>query len=619
MPGIFGLIRKAGGGREANEALINGMAARLSHNELYQLQTHADNWFALGNIGLPVAGEERFRIDNIRQVACAFSGFIYGWKGVDSDLARPTSGKASRIIDIYKKHGAALPEKVDGSFNIALFDIESREGFLCNEKLGHRHLYYFEDENVFLFSSEIKAFLAYENFDRELDWDAAADYFNYGYILGDKTMFKRVRLLKGGHTVQIKNGKACFNRYWDYRFGELSRQSLPELIEEVDSIYKDVIRRQTVGAKNVVIPLSGGLDSRFITGHAVAAGIEPHSFTHGRRGCSDHKIALDVVKTLNIKNYRFVEIDPMWLTDYAERFTFLSEGMIESSPAILLGISAQYGLPPLETVFLNGIFGGQTNFGASYFNPADAVGNLPMDERVRRIARFVGSEPSDQFYAIFASELATRFRKRFGPSIAEQLEELAPVSDLFCHQMDAFIIKNRLVRFIDHVDCNRFIWHDHFALADDRLNDFFIKLPHEMKPSRLFLKEYLKAKFPALARIPYQATGVDLYSTPSKFRSDWKKRVKRYKYLAERASRGRLRFYDPDAYTHHDQWYRAHRKIRDFYEGILLDDRTLRRGYFERPHLERLLKREREGGDAFYPICYLATFELFNRIFIDSK
>ncbi|OGC91170.1 MAG: hypothetical protein A2W25_10295 [candidate division Zixibacteria bacterium RBG_16_53_22] len=619
MPGIFGLIRKAGDSREANEALIGRMAARLSHNDLYVSRTHAEDWFALGNIGLPVTGEERFAVDSGRRTACAFSGYIYGWRGVESDLDRPTPDKASRIMNIYEKHGGALPEKIDGSFNIALFDLRSREAFICNEKLGHRHLYYFEDDQVFLFSSEIKALMAYERFSRELDWDAVADYFNYGYMLGDKTLFRKVRVLKGGHIISIKGGKIHFTRYWDYRYGELSRQSLPELIEEADAIYRDDIRRKTAGAKNVIIPLSGGLDSRFITGHAVAAGIEPHSFTHGRKGCSDHWIASQVAGTLGIANYHFVEIDPQWLIDYSERFVYLAEGMTESSPAILIGISGRYGLPPLDTVFLNGIFGGPTNFGAAYYNARDAVAGLPMEEKVRRIINYIGSVPSDNYYKIFAPEIMNRFKGRFETSIAEELQDLSAVSELFCNQMDVFIIKNRLVRYIDHVDCNRFLWHDHFALASDRLNDFYVRLPHELKPSRLFLKEYLKAKFPALAHIPYQVTGVDLYSTPSKFKSDWKKRIKRLKYLAERVSRGRLRFYDRDAYIHYDQWYRAHREIRDFYEGILLDDRTLRRGYFNRPYLELLLKRERTGGDSYYAVCHMATFELFNRIFIDSK
>jgi len=620
MPGIFGLIRKSGGDRASNEAIIQGMATRLSHNDLYKCKTHTDDWFALGNIGLPAPGVEQFKVDPSRKKVCAFSGYIYNWKGVESEFTRPTPDKASRIIEIYEKYEGALPEKIDGSFNIALFDLNAREAIICNEKLGHRHLYYFEDDGLFLFSTEIKALMAYKGFSRELDWDAVADFFNYGYLLGDKTLFKRVRLLKGGSSIQFKGGRALFNRYWDYRFGELSRQSLPELIEEVDNIYKDVIRRQTAGAGNVIIPLSGGLGSRFILGHAVQAGIAPHSFTPGRKGCSDHKIASQVAAVLDVKNYRFIEIDPKWLVDYTERFVYLSEGMTESSPAILLGISSQYHLPPLDTVFLNGIFGGQTNFGASYFNTRDAVPGLSMQERVRRTVNFIGGgNPPDTYYSIFTPDIKARFKARFEPSIAEQLEEISAVSDLFCHQLDVFIIKNRLVRFIDHIDCNRFIWHDHFALSHDRLNEFFIRLPHEMKPARFFMKEYFKAKFPKLAGIPYQATGVDLYTTPSKFKTDWKKRMKRLKYLGERVSRGHLKFYDKDAYTHHDQWYRANRAVRDFYEGILFDSRTLNRGYLDRSFLERLVKREREGGDGYYTICSLATFELFNRLFIDAN
>jgi asparagine synthase (glutamine-hydrolysing) len=624
MPGIFGIIRKGAPNSKANEALISAMAARLSHNELYVLEIHHDDWFAVGNIGLPLVNadgaerEERLVHDKERGMVGAFAGYIYGWRDVSPDLAKDTRKKSTRLLDIYSRYRFDLPDKIDGSFNFAIFDMGAQEAFISTDRLGHRHLFYFEDEELFLFSMEAKAFLAYDGFPRELDQSAVADYFNYGYLLGDKTLLAASKLLRGGYRIKVSHGRSCIEKYWDYSYGEPTTQTLPELIEEVDTAYKDIILRRVAGARNVVIPLSGGLDSRFITGHAVQAGIEPYSFSHGRKGCIDHKIATQVAGELGIRNFKFIEIDPSWLLDFTEKFVYLSEGMIESSPAILIGIGNQYGISPLDTAFLNGIFGGPTNFGAAYFNMRDAVSDLSHDEKVNRIANYIGSMPSEGYYNLFTSQVRQSVRDHYRRSIDDELKIHLGVSELFCHQMDVFIIRNRIVRFIDSVDCNRFFWHDHFALADDRLNDFYTKLPPQLRVSRTFLKEYIKAKFPGLAAISYQATGVNLYRTPSAFRTRWRKQVELFKYAGERFSRGYLKFYDKNAYTHYNQWYRTHKPLRRYYEEILLDDMTVRRGYYERAQMEKYLDRQSKGGDSFYTLCYLVTFELFNRIFMDS-
>ena len=79
-----------------------------------------------------------------------------------------------------------------------------------------------------------------------------------------------------------------------------------------------------------------------------------------------------------------------------------------------------------------------------------------------------------------------------------------------------------------------------------------------------------------------------------------------------------MAFYDPKDYVHRDQWYRTHRKIRDYYEEILLSDRTIQRGYFNKPAVAALLKRQREGGNSFTVLSTLLTFELYLRLYLDK-
>jgi hypothetical protein len=618
MPGIFGIIRKNSENKAACEQILKGMLAQLSHNENYVSQIGYSDWFGLGNIGLPIAGEQRFLMDENRGVAAAFSGYIYGWKGVPAYLSSATPDKADRLNDIYKHYGKEMAQKIDGSFNAVVFDQKTKEAILCNDRFGHRQLYYYEDDELFLFSTEIKAFRAYDKFDRGLDMDGVADYFNIGYPLGDKTFFRKVKILPGARIVSFRNGKINFEKYWDYKFEEGSNPSLAGLIEEIDTIYPEIVKKQTAGAKDVIIPLSGGLDSRFILSHAVRAGLEPYAFTHGRNNCHDHRIAFQVAQQLGIKKYRFIEIDPLWLSKYSEKYIFLTEGMISAAPASLLAISACYGLRPDSTILLNGIFGGPTNFGSSYFKPEEITSGLNLDEKLRRLKFSLGCDfLGDDYYNSFSPDISCLLKKQVMPSIANEFAKHEKISPLFCNQKDIFFIKNRLVRYMDMVDCNRYLWHDHFSLADDCLVDFYQKLPPHYKPGRIFMIEYFKAKLPQMARIEYQSTGVNLYQQPSPWKIKYRQYSTKLMHYAERITQGRISFYDLKRYSHPDQNYRSHRQNRDYFESILLDDRTYRRGYFNRPHVEFLLRQESQGANNFGLLDSLLSFELFNRLFID--
>jgi len=70
-------------------------------------------------------------------------------------------------------------------------------------------------------------------------------------------------------------------------------------------------------------------------------------------------------------------------------------------------------------------------------------------------------------------------------------------------------------------------------------------------------------------------------------------------------------------YAHFSQWYRADTRVRNYFEEILLDEKTFRRGYYHREGIQKMLDRQRKGGNAFFTIADLLAFELFNRLFID--
>jgi asparagine synthase (glutamine-hydrolysing) len=616
MPGIYGFVQKRRFDTDHNRALINAMRQSLEHMAEYESAVYACDWCGLGNTGLPVPGQTRFVADPSAGRAAAVSGYIYGWKNNSRIEPVTDPDLAGQLLRLPEENIETL---VDGSFNIATVDLNRKVLHLVNDRFGHRQLYYLDTDDIFIFATEIKALMAYERFDRTLDQQAVFDYFNYTYPLGDRTFFKTVKLLPGAHHVTVRPSGAVLHEYWRYVYGSVSTASLPELIEEADSIYRDHIRRVIGDSRLIVLPLSGGLDSRFILSHAVQLGKTPHLFSHGAPGCNEEKIARTVAKAHGLfDRYTFVEVNPLWLVEYSERYIHLVDGMAHTDPCMLLGISDQYKLPRIESAFLNGIFGGPTNFGSGYFRDYDMAEPPDRQAKLKSIwGTMFGFSLSDQYYAMFHGDIRDTIKASHLGSIDREFCKYENVSEHFYNQKDVFMIKNRLTRFMNQVDCNRFGWNDHFALASDRLVDFYLTLPPELKLGRKFFVEYFKAKFPDMARITYQATGVNLYQTPSPMSKKLKYYRRRMHYYLERATRGKASFTDPDQYYHYDLWYRKYPQIRSFYENILLDERTFSRGLLDREGVEHALRRQREGGNGFYDISSLAGFEIFCRKFVD--
>ncbi|PWB76154.1 hypothetical protein C3F09_00980 [candidate division GN15 bacterium] len=619
MPGIFGFICKQGGDRGANEVLIRKMGELQAHTRGYETQTYAESWCGLGLIGLPVPGEERFAVDQNRGLAAAFGGFIYGFQKLSDDLMQPTTRKATRILDIYANDAVSMPEKLNGSYNAVVIDLRNRRMTIANDRLGHWQLYFFEDNDRLLFAGEVKALLAYERFSRELDPEGVYAYLNYQVHLGDTTFFKGVKRLPWAHQIVVDNGQVRINPWWEWRFETETSQTIPELVEEGHKLYQENIRLQTHGAKHVAIPLSGGLDSRMVLAHATAAGLEPETFSHGPKRSLEMRFATRVAKAAGIKHHRIIEIDPAWSYEYAERFTWLTDGLVNINPCVLLGVTERYGLPPADTAFLNGL-AGRTAFGYGYFNASDISRTLTREQKLDRLRRsLVGQYVDDNYYRMFHPDIRPKLKERYDAAIEADFAQYEKVSDLFCHQRDLFTLQNRLKRRFDQIDVNRFILHDHFALEDDRTLDFYIKLPPALKayPIRTLLIEGLKQKFPHLAAVPQQHSGVDLYSQPSKWRTMLKGYGRRVAYYTERLSFGLVNIRDMDTYVHYNQWYRTNRKLREFIDGILLDPRTLNRGYFDPAGVRSMLAYQKRGGNTFDELAMLVSFELFHRQFID--
>ena len=116
-----------------------------------------------------------------------------------------------------------------------------------------------------VFGSEIKALLADPDVTPELDREALADYFEYGYVPAPRTIYRNVRKLMPGHSILLnvkRRAPLAQKRYWklDYSAGaaDISER---EAIAELTRLLDESVRGQMMSDVPLGAMLSGGIDS----------------------------------------------------------------------------------------------------------------------------------------------------------------------------------------------------------------------------------------------------------------------------------------------------------------------------------------------------------------------
>jgi len=123
----------------------------------------------------------------------------------------------------------------------------------------------------------------------EIDDNAALEFLLVGYVTGNETLYRDVRQIQSGQMIEFHPnvGSAPIREHRYYRFypNAQSTASESQLEEELEHVLNASFTafRSSCNANRIVVPLSGGLDSRLVAGMLKKQGFENVlCFTYGR-------------------------------------------------------------------------------------------------------------------------------------------------------------------------------------------------------------------------------------------------------------------------------------------------------------------------------------------------
>ncbi len=220
-----------------------------------------------------------------------FNGEIYNFMELRSELSDLGHKFYSRsdtevLLAAYEEWGTGCLEKLNGMFAFALFDSLRQKLFLARDRAGEKPLYYKKSSGSLRFASELKALLSDHSMPRKIDWEALDCYFSMGFVPGEQCIYEGYRKLAPGHamTFNIVDDSLEIWRYWEPpAFSEENYTEL-ELVDRLDEILEDAVRRQMVSDVPIGILLSGGLDSSLITAMAARNSDNVRTFSVGFPG-----------------------------------------------------------------------------------------------------------------------------------------------------------------------------------------------------------------------------------------------------------------------------------------------------------------------------------------------
>lgn len=247
----------------------------------------------LSIIDLSPAGHQPMH-DASGALSLVFNGEIYNFADLRDELIAKGHGFRSHsdtevILAAYIEWGTECLARFNGMFAFALFDARQQTVFLARDRAGEKPLFYHQANGVLRFASELKALLADPALPRRIDPAALDCYLAMGYVPGEYCILQGFNKLPPAHALlfDLQTGQAKIWRYWQLPELEVaSSRPVDEaaLLDELETLLEDAVRRQMVAEVPVGVLLSGGVDSSLITAMAVRSSSQVQTFTVGFPG-----------------------------------------------------------------------------------------------------------------------------------------------------------------------------------------------------------------------------------------------------------------------------------------------------------------------------------------------
>ena len=201
-----------------------------------------------------------------------FNGEIYNYIELRRELSTlgcnfKSASDTEIILRSYELFGMGCVKRFNGMWAFAIWDARKNILFCSRDRFGVKPFYYFYNDGLFAFASEIKSLLliqrAYPN-ERGI-YNYLVKSFGFLDVTED-TLFADIYQLQPAHNLVIGADGIKIEKYWDiYSAIDKPLLSQGQAIDAFGSLFIDAIKIRLRSDVKVAGALSGGVDSSSIT------------------------------------------------------------------------------------------------------------------------------------------------------------------------------------------------------------------------------------------------------------------------------------------------------------------------------------------------------------------
>ncbi|NRO73486.1 asparagine synthase (glutamine-hydrolyzing) [Lactobacillus helveticus] len=255
------------------QAVIGKMMATIKHRGPSSDGYYTNDEVALGFrrlsiIDLRGGSQPIYNEDKTR--AIIFNGEIYNFKPLREELIKAghvfsTKSDTEVLLHGYEEWGMdGLLKRVRGMFAFLIWDDNNKTLYGARDFFGIKPMYYSNQNGHLLVGSELKSFLEFPKFKRELNVEAVKPYLMNQYNDLEETFFKGVYRFPAGHWFEYKDGEIKTHQYWDAEYKENSL-SFEETLKRINDDLKETVDLYRNADVKVGAFLSEGIDSSYLT------------------------------------------------------------------------------------------------------------------------------------------------------------------------------------------------------------------------------------------------------------------------------------------------------------------------------------------------------------------
>jgi len=208
-----------------------------------------------------------------RTVWIVFNGEIYNSPDLRQQLQDrghrfATRSDTETIVHQYEESGSACTNHLRGMFAFAILDQRPTTGnqrptlLLARDRLGIKPLFYYRNNHLFAFSSELTSLVQHPGIPREIEPVALHQYLATGAVAAPLTMFRNIRQLLPGQRLVLRGTHLSVETYWQLPAAPLDRPpSSQDAAVQLRYLLEQAVKEHLLSDVPVGAFLSGGIDS----------------------------------------------------------------------------------------------------------------------------------------------------------------------------------------------------------------------------------------------------------------------------------------------------------------------------------------------------------------------